>query len=751
MVRMIPNPEFELSRVEYKGHYNLTDSRYRKGNKMPIPAKRNMIAWDGEGINLSGMGLPQHYVLFGSSADPDNPLVINGPMDSLCFEELADYILSIAKRFPYHWHVGYFFGYDQNMIIRSLPWAIKERIKETNSALVTGRNGRKYRIQYIPGKTITITRYKHGYFSERKNRVDQSVTIEDMGTFFATSFMKAYTDLFPERVGTPEYIVIEEGKKARGGDSYSDMDTIRYYWQTEIMAMRDLAERFRDLLWDENFELKKWSGPGSFAMLLRGMFKLVQHEWGGKEDNLPLGVHEAAKASFFGGRFEQFQIGRFTKTVYGIDRNSAYPDAFCNVPSLRKGGSWVYVTEPSSDNAFGIFHVRFRADEAGPIKIHNDDGSPYRVNNPPVRRAMPFPFRTKIDTIKYPVAVDGWYHTPEVTVAKRFFGDRVQILEGWEWIAADEDEYPWRDLMTYLFSKRLELKAVKNPAQMAYKLGMNCLYGKCAQRIGWKHNNAAPKSHTLVIAGYITSYVRARMFEIMAQIPDDDLIAVETDGIYTTTDPSTLDIPSGLGKQLGQWGVDKYDECMYIQNGFYIMRENGEWKAPKTRGFSQELVTPAILTEYLQSLSPDKLWQPFHLESGQRFMGLGTSFVRSSGSIAKATMLHCSWFEQAREIDPNGKGKRKHVQNTCPECRAGKTPYDSAHPLYISRLPRNGIKWDETTDTITEEYEVEGYPLSKSYLLPWEKDYKEPSWVFADEEMGIAAMAQYEMAGEVNK
>lgn len=724
-------PSFEIGAPnEYKGRYRQGDPRYRKENNVnKRAAKRDMIAWDGEGINLRGKGLPQNYVLFGCSADVDNPLIIDGPTESLSFEAIAEYILDIDRRFPKRWHVGYFFGYDQNMIIQSLHWGRKERLYELHSANVGGKNGNpRYNVKYIPGKTLTIT-----LLNARGDCV-QSVTIEDMGSFFATSFIKAYRNLFPEREGTTDYRTILEGKARRAATAYEDLPEVTRYWKAEIVAMRDLSERFRDLMWGEGFYLRNWYGPGAFANYLRRTENLKQHEWGGKEENIPPEVHHAAKSSMFGGRFEQFQMGRFLQTVYGIDRNSAYPDAFCNVPSLRQGGEWVHVTEPSSDNAFGMFHIRFRADEARPIDIPSPNFGPDMLQYPVTFRAMPFPFRTKNDTITYPTAVDGWYHTPEVTVAKRLFGDRVQIIEGWEWIAAEENEYPWRDLMLKLFSKRQALRKPghENPAQMGYKLGMNCLYGKAAQRVGFsKLTMKPPQAHTLVVAGYITSYVRARMFEIMAQIDIDSLIAVETDGIYTTTDPKTLDIPSGLGKALGQWGVDVYDECMYIQNGFYIMRKGDEWQSPKTRGFRQDLVTPESLAKYLNDLTPNEMWKPLELSAGQRFISLGSALMRARGSRAnqvnplKAHRLHCVWQEEERIINPNGKGKRKHCRAACPECAAGWSPYDAPHPMYISE------------PVMPTEYEVKGYPLSKTFVLPWEKDYVEPAWLESDEMLGL--------------
>lgn len=698
-------------------------------------SRKEMIAWDGEGINLSGKHKPQHYVLFGCSANVESPLVVTDSTQNLSFEEIAEYALDIARDNPNCWHIGYFFGYDQNMIIRSLHWAIKERIHDKGRARVTGSNGMNYRIRYIPEKSITITRE-----SPR-----QTICIEDMGSFFASSFMSAYEKLFPEKIGTPEYEIIKAGKAARGGESYSDMPKVVRYWQSEIVALKELAEKFRDLMWDSGFELKKWSGPGAFANHLRHQFRLIEHEWGGKEENLSMAVHNAVKSGFYGGRFEQFQIGRIDQKCWGIDRNSAYPDGFRFIPSMKRGGHWVQVSKPSHDNVFGIYHVLFRASEAGPITLPSPNRGKDRVIVPRCYKPMPFPFRTPKGNVTFPCAVDGWYYTPEVVSATKAFGDEVQIIDGWEWLPAEINEYPWRDVFEVMFTKRLELKGPPyNPLEMVFKLGPNSFFGKMAQRLGWKDLGKAPLSHTLCIAGYITSYTRAKMYDVLVQIPQEELIAVETDGIYTTHDPEDLILPDGLGTGLGQWGIDEYTEIKYIQNGFYIARGidkkgNNSWHKPKTRGFSPDNISPSKLDIYLKSLEANAEWDKFPLYTGQRFTSLGASIARSrtkDGEInpIKADLLHCTWFDDERKINPNGGGKRLHSYRFCPVCAEGHKAYDKAHPLFIN-------------EPIISKSEIDhkGYPISKPHALPWEACYVMPEWEQLNEELGVASELLYSM------
>jgi hypothetical protein len=84
------------------------------GSRPTIPlAERPIIAWDGEGMNLSGDKKPQHYVLFGCSADVAAPLISR----DLQSGEILRYITDIGGSNPGAVHVGYGFRYDANMIV----------------------------------------------------------------------------------------------------------------------------------------------------------------------------------------------------------------------------------------------------------------------------------------------------------------------------------------------------------------------------------------------------------------------------------------------------------------------------------------------------------------------------------------------------------------------------------------------------------------------------------------------------------
>lgn len=675
-------------------------SRKRKRKNEP-PADRMMIAWDGEGIKLSGDTSPQHYVLFGCSARPHEPLMVTRPEDSLSFRQLADYMLETAAMFPGAFHVGYSFKYDQNMIIRSLRWSAKRSIYETGRARVRYPDGTTYKISIVPGKKTEILRF-------RTNEPPSFIRVEDIFAFYATSFVNAYLATFPDAVSDPTFQKVIEGKAQRASTKWEDFPTIKEYWYYEILAVARLAEGFKSMLWDNGFYLNQWYGPGAFANYIRRTENLVTHEWGGKEENLQNdAIHHAIKSAYYGGHFEQYQAGRIQGPVYAYDINSAYPAAFCTLPTMREGGFWQRIPyaelledAKSPRSALSVYYVHFSGPRKGRMRQH---------------KPMPFPFRDERGNVSYDVQHKGWYWSPEVTAVlttDRWDDCELWISDGWRWVPAS-DEMPWRRVIEPMFEHRLALKARKDPAQMVFKLGPNSLYGKMAQRIGYnKETLEPPRAHTLCIAGYLTSWCRAMILRMMDAMDTEQIIAVETDGIYSTAPPAQVmeRWPAvQFDKMLGNWGMEIYDEIVYIQNGVYICRVEDTWQT-KTRGINKALLPPEKVLAYVDTCAPGKQWAPLIVDGGEQFLGLGIAIHRSrkpDGTLnaSKANRLHCVWYPDAKVIDAAGsmRSKRIHIPAFCPACREGKTLGDGAHRLCIHLRLSGGKE-----------------KISAPYRLPWE-------------------------------
>ena len=524
---------------------------------------------------------------------------------------------------------------------------------------------------------------------------------------------------------------------------YPDLPKVRRYWRAEILALYELAFEFRRLMFDGGFLLSQWHGPGALANYIRRKYDLVRHEYGGKEENLTSDVHEAVRGGFYGGHFEQFKVGFVAGPIISLDRNSAYPYAFCEIPSLQKGGYWRntgpitaehWARDADLRTSFVILYVRWQGKSS-------DSYNP--LNN---RVIQPLPHRSTQGDISYPQATEGWYWAPEVNVAMKMAshirGVQCHIIDGWQWVPNPDvmgtaDEYPWESVIQGMYARRLQLKENKNPTQMAFKLGPNSMYGKSAQKAGGK--TKPPQSHTLPIAGYITSSCRAAVMDLMYCCKPDTVISVETDGVFTTTPYEELTHPEWfpLSKKLGDWTLTTYDNMIIIQNGVYLLQKNGEWLPPKSRGIPQDWVNVDNVIEYLNRCNGTR-WptlvfnDPDDPESKGRetFIGLGTAIARCTKrrddnhwrtNPYKASQLHCTWAPLKKEIDTEGRSsKRSHHARWCRACKKGLSPAQSAHDLVIHT---------KAWDPLQKE--------SKKYDLPWMKDYEPPVWHLMREVDGV--------------
>lgn len=295
--------------------------------------------------------------------------------------------------------------------------------------------------------------------------------------------------------------------------------------------------------------------------------------------------------------------------------------------------------------------------------------------------------------ISYPNVVHGWYYSPEAAAVKNIPG--VTIHEAWEW-ETESEERPWA-FLAEMYSTRMRL-GKRNLLSMPFKLGPNSLYGKYAQTVGWDQDKRLPpKSHALPVAGWVTSYCRAMLWKVMRQSPTT-VIGVETDSIYTTTDPKQLEL--SLGDELGQWSYDEYDELIYLQSGMYHTRKGDTWQGVKSRGITAREFPNASVQEYLRGLIPGEAWPSLILETKPRFIGAGAALA----SAAPFRATFCSWRSQTKELGLGDTGKRIHHPHLCRECKAGYSPSARPHRMFVHSRS-------------------DGETLSYPRRLPWEQEH----------------------------
>jgi len=622
------------------------------------PEKKRIIAWDGEGMNLSGRGKPQHYVLFGCSAETDAPLI----RKNLKTNELLHYIIGIGVKYPRAVHVSYSFKYDYNMIIRSLTPLQKAEMHSEGKIVIDdiripGQEDYRWILEYIPGKIFRVSRM------HKKTHKTVSVRIYDIFSFFARKFLDAAESILQDELNDEDRAVIEHGKGERGDNEWTDIDSVKEYWQAEIRIMQRMTERFRDIMYAAGLKLTAWYGPGAIATYLIKTHKLKDHIQ--TAPDIPE-IHEASKWAYAGGRFELFQLGRFTgQPIYGLDLNSAYPYALSGAPSLGiEHGEWRAVAQPKRIEEFGVYHILFK----GSTNLFE-------------QRAMPLFHRDKAGGVSFPGVVEGWYWSPEAKVVqelgKRFGG--VTILEGWVW--EHDGTRPFLFLQE-MYNRRVEL-GKDNIISMPYKLGPNSMYGKFAQQVGFTEGkygkpSLPPDSHCLMLAGWITSWCRAQLYKMLVQIPPEKLVAVETDGIFTTMAPSEFN-HAVFGDNLGDWGVSQYDEMVYLRNGIYHRRTGDKWSKAKSRGLDISSVPRERVEEYLRTCGPGA-FPVLEVQLKDRFIGIGAALA---GGIESVQEKHCVWAPGTRDVLPGGNGKRIHIPQHCKACNDGLTAWDAPHQLVI--------------------------------------------------------------------
>jgi hypothetical protein len=652
------------------------------GSRPTIPlAERPIIAWDGEGMNLSGDKKPQHYVLFGCSADVETPLISR----DLQGGEILRYITDIGRANPVAVHVGYGFRYDANMIVRNLPLRCLSQLRHTGRTFYN-YGGDHYRIHWLPGKRFQVTRIWGKRQSQRT-----TVTIDDVLAFFATTFLRATESILADELTDEDRTVIAHGKAERGSNTWEDLVDVEHYWRAEIRLMARLMVKFREVMYANGFMLRDWYGPGALSSYIIRQQSLRTHIVNGPPD-IPDGVHRASKHAYAGGRFELFRMGRFRGPVYSLDINSAYPYAISRAPSLGESrGFWQHVESPDTIAYFGVYRILFHAADAGPFEP----------------RPMPLFHRDQRGNISFPNVCHGWYWSPEASMVAGREG--VEIAEGWEWIPAEPALRPFAFLAD-MYAARQKI-GKHNVMSMPYKLGPNSLYGKFAQRVGFTTDTDGighpPRSHCLPLAGWVTSYTRAMLYNVMRQVPRDRLIAVETDGIYMTQDPADL-AGVTMGAGLGEWDATIYDEMLYVQSGVYHRRKGDDWLAPKSRGLDITSVALPVVRRYLDSCSAGD-FPNLRVTTRPRFIGLTAAMA----GTAPVKVRHCRWEAGERELEPGGKGKRVHIPQVCDACQRGLSAMDAGHTLMVRSRSMG--------------------EMSAPHFLPWEAGHQYPDLTTAED------------------
>lgn len=560
--------------------------------------------------------------------------------------ECFNFLLKLSQDHPDEVIVSFMGSYDTEMMLKDVPKDVLRKMYESRDNNPSRHpthfkldDGKEYAISYLPRKSFTVRvaknppyketgRDAYGYPILEKNY--DSVTMYDIFDFFQCRFVDALGDIkrsyfteylhqelidgiYHEIITWPDGFSIDlthmkAMKNTRSSFTLNQLEEIISYCRDEVIAIQRLAERLKDYL--EEADLlpfqSRWLGPGACTntLLQREHVKDYMHE------GMPLGfvreLRDAQLRAYSAGRMELGKFGVYIGKVWHYDLHSAFPSVMPLLPSLTDG-RWRHVQGISS-KPYSLTHVRWDFDGNLPF--------------------FPFFYRDFHGGIYYPGTGDGWYWKPEVDAALRAMDDgklstkewkgSLNIIESWEF-HPQNDTKPFA-FIPGLFQLRKLWKELGNAAEKAIKFTINSIYGKIIQSRGWSTDSQGfivkPTYYNAGYAGYITSYIRAKMFDAIMQSPEN-VVTVLIDGLYSST---KLNLPTGEG--LGEWGETEYDGIISVQSGIYFSlkklgREpteqerqveffdekflyyDNEWYkvSPHYQGYNKGTITPKMVIE----------------------------------------------------------------------------------------------------------------------------------------------------------
>jgi len=536
-----PNPAYKRSSVS-------------GGKHRPAFLTGQFVGIDGEGAEVNGVHQYTYLAYNDGSIFNERGLTT---------VQCLDFLLDMGYKNQKGIFCIFAGGYDMNLWIRDIPKEIILLIVEADGQYFISWDG--YAIKFVQRRFFEIKRDVPRLLENGKK--EKPVKIWDVWGFFQGSFISAVQNWIP---AYDKLDLIVQGKALRVNFQDSDHEFMIRYNAAELEALVMLMEKLRESMIAMGLTLRGWHGAGAVASAIYKLHDVKSHL-----EKPPAAVHEASKHAYFGGRIEIGQYGTHNGTIHHYDVNSSYPAKQRNLPSLA-GGQWIQRGagfDTRTSNNICIALVKW-------------GGMDYNIFNP-------FPLRSaEHRKVLFPAQGYNWIYKPELDAALKWrdMGNEewvIDIEECYEFIPAT-DVKPF-DFINEYYKVRQELVAeskrtkIPNGKEKGIKLGLNSLYGKTAQRIGYdKRTGRIPPYHNLVYAGYITSASRAELFDAAMQAPDK-IICMATDGIYSTV-PLDLDCPKE--KVLGKWEYQTHDSMILVQSGFYFLRD-GEKLATYSRGFDR--------------------------------------------------------------------------------------------------------------------------------------------------------------------
>lgn len=609
--------------------------------------------WDGEGKNFPD---GTHRLVLLANSDEEYIYNENGLSTIECFKFL------LQERERKH-DVWYSFGYDVCKILNDVALYKTEEDDVSNLETLwrfTKTQWKGFTIKYIPRKIFGIT-------YDRKIRFHST----DVFSFFQCSFIAAcerWKILVPD--------VVKQGKADRSiFDTYTKEQLIEYNL-IELRLAKQLVYKLYDALHETNLVPKSWHGPGALASVYFKNNGLGKH-WG--KSNILNEMQTPIRHAYFGGRIDISAVGEID--VYRYDIASAYPHALTDCLSLEKAG-WYYQSFPYLDDRHALFHVIWDV----PLGV----------------KWGPFPWRKHNGTVLFPNNGEGWYWGIEVLAAEKLFPDCIKRIGAfYPWGAK---RFPFKELIEKEFLKRKEV-GTKTGAGIAIKLLLNSFYGKLCQSIG------EAKWQNYIWGGYITAYTRAKMLDAIRTVGDENVVSIQTDGIYTK---KPLKMDRLYKGELGSWESEGKATILLVGAGLYTILQGKKIIVMKSRGMPANLNHAWILRQWRCYVNREGIGEDSFTSEFTSFVGMGKALHQKKP--------FGQWIVETRTLgDVTFGGTSKRVP-------MGPMPYEilwTERELMIRQRYRNDpplshpyknnkeIRADERIETETSEANESGQSLSK--------------------------------------
>jgi hypothetical protein len=600
----------ERARRRKHGHDR---ERRRLSARQATGENLRIIALDGEGWTDSE-GRHHYMMLCASDGEEDWVLWTGKPLE---WWECMEFLCALPTASV---RVGFAFGYDVTMMVRGLPRTVLDDIAHMEK--VIARNDMpyanhgwttygRYRFRWVPSKMFEVWDWQ----------LKRTCKVQDTFAFYQQPFCRAKMTegyegaLVSWNVGDPAiWKRIAEMKNLRGSFSAQIVTRVKEYCLEECRLLVKLTRKLVAACHEAGLQLWSYTGAGSVASAM-----LTKHHVKNFMTDPPPEVLEASSYAYFGGRFEASTYGPIPGPIYGYDLCSAYPSIIRNLPCLAHA-VWRPLTR-YRPGLHAMWKVAWR--KWGMYADLYDSLLPVWGL---------LPWRRSNGLISCPITGAGWYWGAELDVAIRLLdgwkggGTSLRVYEGWELISTcDCEPFAW---VPQYYERRLQLERAGAEAGKIFKLGLNSLYGKTAQKVG-----KAP-FRSLVWAGLITAATRGALLSVFEHLDPRQVVMFATDGVFTR-ERCALDVTQT--KELGKWEEKEYESMLVVQPGVYFL--GAERGIRKTRG----IYAPSLDYADWRSSWPSTGIATTREIEVQRFIGLRTGLIRKADCMGQ-------WTRETRNI-----------------------------------------------------------------------------------------------------